>query len=71
MLRSSHTSELVFYPEVEGTGRANRKEKRREENLPILTLLTSNFESEREVEISENMAEHRTLKELATPNVNQ
>ena len=32
---------------------------------------TSNFESKREAEVSENMAEHKTLKEVANPNVNQ
>jgi hypothetical protein len=34
-------------------------------------LSTSNYENEREAEIFENMAEHRTLRELATSNVNQ
>ena len=48
MPRSSRTSELVFYSKVDRTARANRKAKRREENLPTLTLSTSNSESERE-----------------------
>jgi len=71
MPRSSRTSELVFYPEVERTERAHSKVKRWEENLPTLTLSTSNSESEREVEVSKNMAKHITLRELTTPSVNQ
>jgi len=51
MPRSSHTGELVFYLKFERIVRANRKAKRREENLPTLMLSTSNFESEREVEV--------------------
>jgi hypothetical protein len=70
MSRSSRIGELVFYPKVKRTARANRKAKRREENLPTLMLSTSNSESEREAEIFENMAEHRTLRELATSNAN-
>jgi hypothetical protein len=46
MPRSSRTSELVFYPEVERTERAYSKVKRWEENLPTLTLSTSNSKSE-------------------------
>jgi len=61
MPRSSHTSKLVFDPKVERTTRENRKAKMREENLPTLTLSTSNSESEREAEVSEKMVEHRTL----------
>ena len=70
MSRSSRIGELVFYPKVKRTARANRKAKRQEENLPTLMLSTSNSESEREAEIFENMAEHRTLRELATSNAN-
>jgi hypothetical protein len=70
MPRSSRTSELVSYLEVERTARANRKGKRREKNLLSLILSTSNSKNKREVEISENMAKHRLLKELATPNMN-
>jgi hypothetical protein len=61
MPRSSRTSKLVFDPKVERTTRENRKAKMREENLPTLTLSTSNSESEREAEVSEKMVEHRTL----------
>jgi len=71
MPRSSRTSELVFYPKVERTEKANSKVKRWEENLPTLTFSTSNSESEREVEVSKNMAKHITLRELTTPSVNQ
>ena len=72
MLRSSHTSELVFFfPEVERTIRANRKEKRQEGNLPTLTLSTQDFKSKKEAEVSKSMAKHRILRELTTPNVNQ
>jgi hypothetical protein len=70
MPRSSRTSELVSDLEVERTARTNRKGKRREKNLITLTLSTSNSKNKREVEISENVAEHRILKELATPNMN-
>jgi len=71
MPRSSLTGELVFNPEVERTAKANRKAKRRKENLLTVTLSTSNSESEREAEAFENIVEHRTLRELATPNMNQ
>jgi hypothetical protein len=71
MLRSSRTSELVFYPEVERTTRANRKENRQEGNLPTLTLSTRDFKSKREAKVSKSIAEHKILRELATPNVNQ
>jgi hypothetical protein len=71
MPRSSHTGELVFNPKVERTAKANRKAKRRNKNLSTVTLSTSNSESEREAEAFENIVEHRTLRELATPNVNQ
>jgi len=70
MPRSSRTSELVSNLEVERTARINRKGKRQEKNLLTLTLSTSNSKNKREVEISENMVEHRILKELATPNMN-
>jgi len=70
MPRSSRTGELVFNPKVERTAKANRKAKRRNENLSTVTLSTSNSESEREAEAFENIVEHRTLRELATPNVN-
>jgi hypothetical protein len=70
MPRSSRTSELVSNLEVERTARTNRKGKRQEKNLLTLTLSTSNSKNKRKVEISENMVEHRILKELATPNMN-
>jgi hypothetical protein len=61
MSRSSSTCEQVFDQKVERITRENRKAKMREENLPTLTLSTSNFKSKREVEVSEKMVEHRTL----------
>ena len=67
MPRSSHTGELVFDPENEKTAKANRKAKRQEDNLPTLTGFSTEFVGERE----EEMAAPRTLRELATPNVNQ
>ena len=66
MPRSSRTGELVFDPEIEKTTKANRKAKRQEDNLPTLTDFSTEFVGERE-----EMAAPRTLRELATPNVNQ
>jgi hypothetical protein len=37
------------------------RKKRLEDNLLTLTISTSNFESKREAELSENMAEYRIL----------
>jgi hypothetical protein len=37
------------------------RKKRQEDNLLTLTISTSNFESKREAELSENMAEYRIL----------
>jgi hypothetical protein len=60
MSRSPCTNELVFDPELKvRTTRANRKKKRQEDNQLTLTISTSNFESKREAELSENMAEYR------------
>ena len=67
MPRSSLTGELVFDPEIEKTAKANRKAKRQENNLPTLT----GFSTESVGERKEEMAAPRTLRELATPNVNQ
>ena len=53
---------LFFLSEVKiRITRANKKKKRPEDNLLTLTLSTSNFESKREAELSENMAEYRIL----------
>jgi hypothetical protein len=37
------------------------RKKRQEDNLLTLTISTSNFESKREAELSENMAEYTIL----------
>lgn len=71
MPRSSHTGELVFDPEIENTARANRKAKRQEDILPALTPVHSESETDIQEETVEIMAQQRTLRELATPNVNQ
>ena len=71
MPRSFRTGELVFDPEVKRTVRTNRKANRWEENLPTLTLSTSNSKSEKEAEVSKNTTKHRTLRELTTLNMNQ
>ena len=72
MPRSSRTGELIFDPEIEKTAKAKRKAKRQEDILPTLTPLSTESEGEsEEVFEKEEMAEQRTLRELATPNVNQ
>lgn len=72
MPRSSRTGELIFDPEIEKTAKANRKAKRQEDSLQTLTLCSSGFESDEEVVFEEEeMEEQRTLRELATPDMNQ
>ncbi|XP_068666492.1 uncharacterized protein [Aristolochia californica] len=68
--RSSNQSDLQFDPEIERTLRRLRRESQRnyeEKNLP----LDSPFDRESYLEEEEVMAGNRTLKELATPDLNQ
>ncbi|XP_068636081.1 uncharacterized protein [Aristolochia californica] len=68
--RSSNQGDLQFDPEIERTLRKLRRESQRnseENNLP----LDSPFDSESYLEEEEVMARNRTLKELATLDLNQ
>ena len=73
MPRSLCASALVFDPEIERIGKANRKTKRQEDKPPNSSNLSANSKKEPDVEVpkTKDMAKQRTLRELTTPNVNQ
>ena len=68
--RSSNQGDLQYDPEIERTLPRLRREARKnseEHNLALDSLFASDFDLEED----EVMAENKTLKELATPNLNQ
>ena len=68
--RSSNQGDLQYDPEIERTLRRLRREARKNSEKHNL-VLDSLFASDFDLEEDEVMAENKTLKELATPDLNQ